>query len=72
MMTNSTVTTPIGKGIVRGAFAVMAGTETVTRGVMVRLPINDQTRGEMKKSNCLTPMAEVSGLWVFSEDEVKA
>jgi hypothetical protein len=70
MLTNSKVTTPIGKGIVQGSFAVMSGTETVTRGVMVRLPINEQTRGEMKKSNCLTPQAEISGLWVFSEDEV--
>lgn len=70
MTTNSIVTTPIGKGIAQGAFTILAGGESV-RGVIVRLPINDATRGEMKKSNCLTPRARISGLWVFAAEDVR-
>lgn len=67
---NSTVTTPLGVGVVQGHFEVTAMRDgaVVAVGVLVRLPVNDITRGEMKKANCLTPRAEVSGLWVFEAE----
>jgi hypothetical protein len=37
--------------------------------VLVRLPINKETEKHKKKSNCITPKAIGSGLWVFKEDE---
>ena len=68
---NTKVNTPIGAGMVQGAFAVQsAHGENVVNGVLVRLPVNDATRPTMKQSNCLTPKAMTSGLWVFKEEEV--
>ena len=71
---NSTVMTPLGKGVVQGHFEVQAKRDgvMVAHGIMVRLPINEVTRGEMKKSNCLTPRATASGLWVFEESQLVA
>lgn len=69
---NQKVTTPLGVGMVQGRFAIVDGHEQpVTNAVLVRLPINDVTRGEMGKSNCLTPRAVSSGLWVFSSGDLK-
>jgi len=71
MMTNVKVKTPIGEGMTQGRFTVRDGqSEAVVTGVLVRLPINDVTRSELNKSNCVTPSAEHSGLWVFSESEL--
>jgi hypothetical protein len=67
---NNTVQTPLGKGIVQGRFSVRAGDDAVS-AVMVRMPIDDQTRAHLTKSNCLTPHASISGLWVFQESEIK-
>ena len=65
--TNTTVETPIGAGIAQApAFTVRDGHgNDVAQGVLVRLPINDKTRVHLNKSNCLTPHAKLSGLWVF-------
>ena len=68
--TNQKVKTPIGAGIIQGAFEVRSGEDGVT-GVLVRLPIDEQTRPYLRKSNCVTPRAQVSGLWVFQESEVE-
>jgi hypothetical protein len=70
LATNMKVSTPIGMGIIQGAFAVMAGNEAVVNGVMVRLPIDDATRPQLAQSNCLTPHASLSGVWVFQEKEL--
>jgi hypothetical protein len=73
MKKNSTVTTPIGKGVVQGHFEVQAKRDgvVVAQGVLVRMPINDQTRVHLNQSNCLTPRAKASGLWVFAENTLR-
>lgn len=72
LTTNTEVETPIGKGVAQApAFAVRdAEGNDVTVGVLVRLPINDTTRPYLNKSNCLTPHARLSGLWVFQTKEL--
>jgi hypothetical protein len=68
---NQAVTTPLGAGMVLAPFAVVSETgEVVTKGVAVRLPVDDVTSKALKKSNCLTPTAKLSGLWVFQEGEI--
>lgn len=70
--TNQKVTTPLGVGVVQAPFAVLAANgEHVVSGFAVRLPVNDETRPHLNKSNCLTPHAEATGLWVFQESELK-
>lgn len=70
--TNSTVETPMGKGIAQApAFSIRDGQgNDIVQGVLVRLPINDATRQHLNKSNCLTPHAVQSGLWVFQVKEL--
>ena len=72
MIVNQKIRTPLGEGIVQGFFAVHDGNnDKAAVGVAVRLPVNDVTRPELNKSNCLTPMAVFSGVWVFSEEVLK-
>jgi hypothetical protein len=70
---NQKVQTPLGEGYVQGAFAVLeAQTETlISKGIAVRLPVNDVTRPHLNQSNCMTSHATVSGVWVFQESEIK-
>lgn len=71
LTTNSKVNTPLGQGIVQGPFAVQsADGETIVRGALVRLPINETTRPHLNQSNCLTPRATLNGLWVFREGQL--
>jgi hypothetical protein len=71
-ITNQEVTTPLGKGMVLAPFAVqLESGETVTVGILVKLPVNEVTTKALKQSNCLTPKAKVSGLWVFPEGELQ-
>lgn len=70
--TNQKVNTPIGEGTAQGSFHITdANGHLIVAGVGVRLPVNDVTRKQLNKSNCVTPRANVSGLWVFSESELK-
>jgi len=72
LTTNTRVSTPYGVGYVHAPFAVQNDKgETVVRGVLVRLPIDDTTRKHLNRSNCVTPRATLSGLWVFQESELK-
>lgn len=72
LTTNTRVSTPYGVGYVHAPFAVQNDKgENVVRGVLVRLPVNDETRPHLNKSNCITPHAHLSGLWVFQESELK-
>jgi hypothetical protein len=64
--TNSKVKTPLGVGISQGCFSNLEG----INAVLVRLPINEITKAELIKSNCMTPRALLSGLWVFDKAEV--
>lgn len=69
---NQKVKTPLGEGIVQGAFAVEGKSgEGIITGVAVRLPVNDLTRDCLGQSNCMTPRAMLSGVWVFDESELK-
>lgn len=69
---NSKVTTPLGEGVVQGAYAVTdAQDEPIIKGAAVRLPVNEETRKHLNKSNCLTPHAMLSGVWVFQEGDLK-
>lgn len=70
--TNQKVVTPIGEGIAQGSFHITDGSgNLIAAGVGVRLPVNDVTKKQMNKSHCLTPRANVSGIWVFAESELK-
>jgi len=71
IVTNAKVVTPLGEGVVQGAFQILDGHgNEIARGVGVRLPVNDVTKVEMQKSYCLTPHAHINGLWVFNESEL--
>lgn len=67
---NCKVSTPLGDGLYQSMYASSTGAQPTTR-VLVRLPINDDTRKHLNKSNCLTPRAIISGLWTFDASEVK-
>ena len=68
---NQKVSTPLGAGTVQGPFAVNdANGESIVKGVLVRLPVNDQTKPHLKKSNCITPKASLSALFVFQEEQL--
>lgn len=67
MAINQLVNTPIGKGRCQGTLAVSDQQSALS---VIRLPINEQTRDHLKKSNCLTPRASKSGLWVFARAEL--
>jgi len=69
--TNTKVSTPLGEGMVQAPFAIKSAQgDDIVRGLLVRLPINDATRVHLNKSNCITPHATLSGLWVFQEKEL--
>lgn len=71
MTTNSKVRTPIGVGIVQGASSALDDHSLRSaRMMLVRLPINDETSQHRQDSNCVTPRATQSGLWVFEESEL--
>lgn len=68
---NQQVKTPLGVGIFQAPFAVVDGQgQTVVVGALVKLPVDEVTGKALKRSNCLTPCAQVSGLWVFQEGEI--
>ncbi len=72
MTTNAKVSTPLGVGVAQGPFAVVDGDGNLAAaGVLVRLPVNDVTVKALKESNCMTPRAQVSGLWVFRLSEIQ-
>lgn len=68
---NMPVKTPLGMGRSLGRFLIKtAHEEGIAKGVLVRLPVNDDTRPHLNRSNCITPKAVKSGLWVFPESEL--
>ena len=70
MMINQLVNTPIGQGRLQGPFTDSIMAPGDREAVLVRLPINEQTREYLKQSNCLTPRATQSGLWVFGVEDL--
>ena len=67
--TNSKVRTPLGEGWVQGGFTVKQ-TEGAIRAVLVRISLNDDVRKRLNDSNCITPHANESALFVFRDGEV--
>ncbi len=68
---NEKINTPLGEGIVQGPFAVVdAAGENIITAVLVRLPVNETTRSHLNKSNCITPKAQLSALFVFPLQKV--
>lgn len=69
---NQSVTTPIGIGVFQGKYEIisrlMGPVETC---VAVRIELNDENRGHLVDSNCVTPRATHSALFVFAESQVK-
>ena len=63
---NQPINTPIGKGICSGA--MRSGEQII---FLVRLPVNDQTKNHLRDGNCLTPKAQISGLWKFQGSELQ-
>lgn len=59
MTTNQKVITSIGPGYIQGRLE--------DGKIIVRLPVNEIT----KSLPSITPYAKYSGLWVFSEKEIK-
>ena len=55
--------TPLGIGTYQG---------TMDSRALVRLPVNPTTEPHLRDANCLTKRATASGLWLFSNDEIKA
>ncbi len=70
---NQKVKTPLGDGYVQGQFVVLdAKTEAlISKGIAVRLPVNEVTRPCLNNDNCLTSRASLSGVWVFQESELQ-
>lgn len=69
---NQKVSTPLGEGLYQAPFVVLdKDGQVVTKGLMVRLPVNEVTGKALRLSNCLTPDAKLNGLWIFQEQEVE-
>jgi hypothetical protein len=65
---NQPVVTPFGQGVAQSPIILTGGVAKY----LVRLPVNEQTTPHLHDVNCITPRAESSGLWCFSEDELSA
>lgn len=63
---NQSVLTPLGKGTFSGC--MKNGPHT---SYLVRLPVNDQTKEHLRDWNCVTPRAQLSGLWRFQKGELQ-
>ena len=71
--TNQKVKTPYGPGTVDGTYVILDGNgNVIVIGIGVRLKVDKQTEPNLKASNCVTPLAKISGLWVFPSSEVTA
>lgn len=70
---NQAVITPIGEGIFQGVYGVSkeGSTEEAEEVGLVRLNVNDQTAPHLRDSNCLTPKAVGTALWLFNEGQLK-
>ena len=53
----------------QGGFTVKQ-TEGAIRAVLVRISLNDDVRKRLNDSNCITPHANESALFVFRDGEV--
>ncbi len=72
IVTNSKVKTPVGDGVCQGHFAVMDNhSQPMEERVLVRIPITEDNQHLLGSSNCLTPRAQQSALFVFAAGEIQ-
>jgi hypothetical protein len=60
---NQKVSTPLGDGMIEGPYG--------DDHWVVRVKITEVSAKALKRSNCLTPQAVISGLWVFEGRDLK-
>lgn len=69
---NQAVHTPLGPGQFMANYAVLDGHGVpVVKGRMVQVKLTDANRSYVKDSNCLTPLATSTALFVFQDDDLK-
>ena len=71
--TNNKVKTPIGDGVCQGGFSASAGdgnSQLDEKRVLVRIDLTEENRHLLGRSNCMTPHARESALFVFVESEL--
>ena len=69
---NQTVQTPLGVGHFMANYAVLDGNGVpVGKGRMVQVKLTDANRRHIKDSNCLTPLATSTALFVFQDNELR-
>ena len=72
VITNIKVKTPIGDGVCQGHFAVRDNnSQPAEERVLVRIPITEENQHLLGSSNCLTPHAQQSALFVFAASEIQ-
>ena len=72
IITNSKVKTPLGDGICQGHFAARDNnSQPAEERVLVRIPITEENQHLLGSSNCITPHAQQSALFVFAEGEIQ-
>ena len=70
---NQTVHTPVGPGQFMANFATLDGSNgPVVKGRMVQIALTDDNRSHIRDSNCLTPLAMSTALFVFQDEELQA
>lgn len=70
--TNSKITTPIGNGVCQGRFGAKDNdAQPAEKNVLVRISITEKNQHILGNSNCLTPRARQSALFVFAESEIQ-
>ncbi len=72
IITNSKVKTPVGNGICQGGFATRDNnSQPAEERVLVRIPITEENQHWLGSSNCLTPRAQRSALFVFTAGDIQ-
>ena len=67
---NQPVSTPLGPGLFQGHFIVHHPDGATEHCSLVKISITAETGPHRTASNCLTPRAIRSGLWVFEPNQV--
>jgi len=69
--TNNKVKTPIGDRVCQGGFSAGDGnSQLAEKRVLVRIDLTEENRHLLGRSNCMTPHARESALFVFVESEL--
>ena len=71
MKINERIHTPLGLGVVQGQLSTVNPKDETAR-VIVRVKLTESIRARLADANCLTPRAQISGLWTFTPQELTA